>query len=171
MPDFSASQRLRGEETHPGDEEVEVDVRRPVLPVREWVAVAILVAATLVPFAATARRTAAFLERAATEDAISQHDRRLASLREALLARGVTRVGYLMRTPLRGEPRMVLISDPHYLTTRYALAPIEVRVGVTPELVVADLAVEPDPGGGLPSDLEVAERFDERVVLLRHRVR
>jgi hypothetical protein len=154
----------------PGDEEVEVDVRQPVLPVREWVAVGILVAATLLPLAVTARRTTEFLERQAAEDAISQQDRRLAAVRAALLARGVSQVGYLVRTSLRGQPKPVLESDAHYLMTRYALAPIEVRLGVKPELVFADLSVEPDPSGGLPGNLEPAERFDGGLVLLRHGV-
>jgi len=136
---------------------------------RVLAALVLLLVTVLLPLRITGAWIAALLASRPSPDALTEHDRRLAPVRDALVASGATQVGYLPRTALRAHLDR-LTSDPHYLATRYALAPILVLPTTSATVVFADLGAESDPSGAIPGELEVLRRFDDRLVLLRWKV-
>jgi len=134
------------------------------LPMRVRIALALLILAVLVPLPTTGGRVVALLPSLKQIDWITAQDRRLAPARDALIARGLARVGYLPRPSLRTTSD--ILADRHYLATRYALAPIMVLPSSRPVLVFADLVDEPR---AIPDEFELAEQLGDRLMLLRRK--
>lgn len=159
------------------------------LPVRVRIALILLLLGALVSLRDPVRWLTAFLRWGApqAQDAITGYEHRLAPLRAALLARGATDIGYLARPALRGDlPK--LTSDPRYIWTCYALAPIMVLPDTSRPIVFADLKDAPlvivdgdraNQGrvgyrhlhrsvlADIPPDLEVMQSFGDSLFLLR----
>jgi hypothetical protein len=138
---------------------------------RTTVALVLLVAAALAATPATVakiRRTLA--EYPEGGDHLSRFERRMRPVREQLQHQfNLERVGYLPPMALRSD-QIAWRTNPHFLWTRYSLAPVQLLPTWETEAVFADLrALRSDPAATIPVELKIEKDFGDGMLLLRRR--